>query len=741
LTISDFNITSDINKIMTKNFSIDARAILTLGRDSIKDHTTAIVELVKNSYDADADIVEVEIISKSKEPHIRIADNGYGMSEDEVDNNWLRIGYSAKRTDKVSKKNRRRTGEKGIGRISADRLGAILELRTKAVSGNTYGLRVDWTKFDVKGKDLVTIPIEEIPNPSINIPKRTDNETPQSGTELIIKTLRQSWTEDDIENLHRELSTLTSPFKGVEDFDINLKTDVVSGYSGSVSSTIYERAEIRLDVDFDGETVFYRVKERDVPDDKAKEGQISWKSLLQRSGPNKDQELRFGPISLTLLLMLQKAEIFKGTEFSLTDLRQFLSNNAGVRIYRDNIRVKPYGDPRLAEGDWLGLGRRKASNPAGAGRATYRLSPNQLVGAVFVGRDKNPNLIDSSSREGLIQGDAFNDLKEFVEGCVRLLESQYHQKFIEEKAQGVRGASPTEEVKYLNEELQYLKKDLRSISAIIPKTSGGTAVERTLDRVEAVRNQIQETQRSLSDLQSQTIVYRGLATIGISATVFSHETQSAIDGVRGAVVTAGRLLKKSTPAIEDALDELESAKKHADHISAWGIFALARIRRDKRTKKQVDIKDLANTVIREIRSSFDAVGIDIQTEIRPVSGRTFAMDVEAVLLNLLTNAYAACQQVKRRRIIKVKIEPRTYQEINGCEIVVSDSGQGVTKEFRERIWEPLFTTKSNGHGRQVGTGLGLTIIQSIVNDLKGSRKVDADPVLKGARFTVWLPLG
>src|SRR5215218_5119617 len=128
---------------MTKAFSVDARAILTLGRDSIKDHTTALVELVKNSYDADATRVEVEVFVKATPPFIRIADNGCGMTEADIDNNWLRIGFSEKRTEKVSTRNRRRTGEKGIGRISADRLGAILELYTRA-QGTTYALRVDW---------------------------------------------------------------------------------------------------------------------------------------------------------------------------------------------------------------------------------------------------------------------------------------------------------------------------------------------------------------------------------------------------------------------------------------------------------------------------------------------------------------------------------------------------------------------------------------------------------------------
>ena len=110
---------------MNKNFNIDARVILTLGRDSIKNHTTALVELVKNSYDADATKVWIDIFCRSSNKYIRIVDNGCGMTEDEIDKYWLRIGYSEKRTNRFSSKKRRKTGEKGIGRISSDRLGSV----------------------------------------------------------------------------------------------------------------------------------------------------------------------------------------------------------------------------------------------------------------------------------------------------------------------------------------------------------------------------------------------------------------------------------------------------------------------------------------------------------------------------------------------------------------------------------------------------------------------------------------
>ena len=121
-----------------QRFYIDAKTLIHLGRDSIKDHSTALLELVKNSYDADATKVDIEIFSETKDM-IRVADNGFGMTENELKNSWLRIGYSGKRTSTKSKLGRRKTGEKGIGRISTDRLGSQLELRTKSKDDKLLG--------------------------------------------------------------------------------------------------------------------------------------------------------------------------------------------------------------------------------------------------------------------------------------------------------------------------------------------------------------------------------------------------------------------------------------------------------------------------------------------------------------------------------------------------------------------------------------------------------------------------
>jgi signal transduction histidine kinase len=231
-----------------------------------------------------------------------------------------------------------------------------------------------------------------------------------------------------------------------------------------------------------------------------------------------------------------------------------------------------------------------------------------------------------------------------------------------------------------------------------------------------------------------------LATIGIAATVFGHETQTSITGFIGSAHTVTGLLKQSPPRVEEAIEEMEVAIDYAAKVSAWGAFALTRIQRDKRRRTKVNIKRIADGLIRELKPSLDALNINIEPKINQIEGRAFAMDVEAVLINLLTNAYEACQQGRRSRIIKVEVGPKKEGDAAGFEIIVADSGPGVAKEFRERIWEPMFSTRTNGEGKQIGTGLGLAIVQSVVDDLNGIRRLDNDPELRGARFSIWLPL-
>lgn len=726
---------------MSKFFTVDARTILSLGRESIKEATTALVELVKNSYDADAERVEIEIATKADPTYIRITDNGTGMSSKDVEQKWLRIGYSEKKEsgNRYSGKGRRRTGEKGVGRISADRLGKQLDLITSK-GKELFGLRVNWSDFEGKGKQLDKVPIGELPSPKIMLPKMLDNTAAKSGTELKIIDLRDTWDKNSIEELRRELSLLLSPFKKVKDFEISTLSDVDDAENGKVVSDINEQAVVSLDAEYRSDAPGLKYTLRTIGQKKVKNDEIELAQLLnlRSSETNGNPKLSCGDVDVKLLFYIKGKSVFGDISLDRKAVSSFVDANAGIKIYRDDVWVKPYGEMNKEEWDWLNLGRRYGMNPAGAGRKSFRIRPQQLVGAVFISRDQNPTLADSAGREGLIKGDGYEDLKKLTEGCVQLIETGYHDRFIQDKGEESKTASS--DMKLVAKDTSAVLKEMQKIAPMIAQSAldqkSKESFEASLDKVKEIHDTVKDVSKTVLDFEREQVLFRGLATVGISMSVFGHEIQSAITQLLNISYRVSDYLKATPPKNDKAMEKIGRLVELSDSISGWGTYALNRMQRSKRSRRTQNISNLASKVIDDISAPFNTAQIDLQLRLRSLEGKVFSMDFEAILINLLTNAYYACLQRARNRKIRVELQTTKISANRAIELIVADSGPGVSSQFRERIWEPLFTTKSEGQG----TGLGLAIIDSILRESNGTRSVETDNELKGARFAICLPI-
>ena len=731
----------------TKFFKVDARAILTLGRDSIKDHTTAVVELVKNSYDADAKIIEIDLVSeKGNANFVRIADNGDGMSDVEVENNWLRIGFSGKRQATTSALKRRKTGEKGIGRLSADRLGSLLELRTKAKGKLAVGLKIDWTLFDTTGKEIGQIGFPTLADSAPKLPGKAS-----CGTELRISKLRQKWTKADVKKLHQELGLLLPPYSDLKStFQISFTNDVDPTLDGYVTPEFVAQGEVEFDGSLSTAGVLtyslnYRDKKSNTRKADAKK-KLTWEELAVEpvnAPSSKNKKIvgcTTGPLRIRLSFFPKTPDLLEEMGISLAQLRAFLDRNAGIKIYRDNVRVKPYGDPDNPEGDWLGLNERRARNPAGAARDQFSISASQVVGGVFISRDQNSKLIDSSSREGLIDSDEFRQLHAIVMRCLSLVEQRYHRSYLESTPDNTSSAAKAKlAVTDLFQELATLKTELVEMQSTT--SAGSSARSRPpMEQIEIVLDRIAGAAKQIEEIATQATVYRGLASVGIASAVFGHETEISTASAQGKLSLAKLKLRPGARQdLAGVLTDIEAAEEAVQQIASWGSFALLRVKKDKRQKQKVSITRIVSGVLTELEKPLKKSDIRLTHALADITAKTFPMDIEAVVINFVTNAYHAVKSKSKNRAINVQLVSHAVKDRNGFQIVVGDSGPGFDKSNKDLIWQPLFSTRLDAKGRATGTGLGLTIVKSAVEELGGTVSAVHAGELGGAEFTAWFP--
>ena len=202
------------------HFDVSSGLKSVLGGELITNDEVAIFELVKNSFDASASRVDIYFDDKT----IVVADNGSGMSEEDIQKKWLFVAYSSKRIrqdfrDEISDR-RRYAGSKGIGRFSSDRLGEVVVLQTRPkadVAGPVHAVRVDWSRFDANLLErFETIPVQYAKKTTgFGLPDKIPAVT--HGTSITIERLRRLWTREDILRLKSALSKLINPFGAESD--------------------------------------------------------------------------------------------------------------------------------------------------------------------------------------------------------------------------------------------------------------------------------------------------------------------------------------------------------------------------------------------------------------------------------------------------------------------------------------------------------------------------------------------
>ncbi|MFZ2782300.1 MAG: ATP-binding protein [Rectinemataceae bacterium] len=403
-------------------FRTRARLLNQLGEQLIKNESIALLELIKNSYDADASfcLVEMKDLTNPDTGTITILDDGSGMDYDIITNVWLEVGTNYKDQIKKSIKshtlvfNRIPLGEKGIGRLGAHRLGHEIEVITRKDGCKECRLFINWDKVNSSAY------IEDLP---VEIEEREPVVFGNGhGTQITIRRLRGQWTRATARECARSVTSLNSPFEDQGSFRVELMLPDSDWLDGLMRFSDIEQYklfsfEAKMQgteiVDFHYEfqpfPTMGKLKPRKILFDHIKSKHLDRLSMDGTTDLDLEKE-KIGPVLMKGIIFDLDSKVLSIGVQDKKGLREYLAKNGGIRVFRDNLRVWDYGEP---ENDWLGMDEKRVNQP------TFKLSNKLVLGAVYLDSTQSTGLVEKANREGFVTNVAYETFKN---ACVYVIE-------------------------------------------------------------------------------------------------------------------------------------------------------------------------------------------------------------------------------------------------------------------------------------------------------------------------------
>ena len=678
------------------------RHLLTIGRDLIQDNYAAVIELVKNAYDADSPHVDIEFkkLPSLSEYSISIviSDHGHGMSRDDIINKWLVPSTEDKVKRGKSPSGRILQGSKGVGRYAASILGNNLLLETVTNKGKKTIVYVIWDEFK-KAQYLddvdVLIDTVEVSEPS--------------GTVLTINgkdNFLKEWNKKRFEKLRFELKKLTSPMSSIfnneggnDNFRINLK---VEGFSDpeDVEETIepfpiYELFDYKIsgtiDADGNGVLAYSNQRKRN-----SREEEIPFNNREEKTGCGKlDIDIRVYDRETEAINALSKRglEEYVDSPFGRLTARQLLNYYNGIGVYRNGFRIRPLGDAGF---DWLKLNARRVNNP------TLRIGSNQVIGYVQIQSENESDLIEKSARDGLKENVAFNRLQDVTKRVISELEIR---RFKYRRNTG-QSRSPVK----VEESLQGLFSSEELIENVKKHLQKDEVNEKTVEKtIEFINQDVQEKNKIVDEIQTIVAIYQVDATLGKIVSIILHEGRKPLSYLNSQIPNLEywfeSFQKTSDPvAFENIIRIASGMVQNAD------IFVKLFKRLDPLTARRSTVRKLLplKKTIEGVCSIFEEEmeSNNISVEIRGADDLKYSariQDIYSIFANLIDNSIYWIRENKteiRKIIIELKMDGSTLRYID-----YYDTGPGIDPEEikSEVIFIPGFTNKPDG------TGLGLSI--------------------------------
>lgn len=713
-------------------FQAEGRLLQELGLRLVAKPEVALVELIKNAYDADAPSCTVRL--ENRERTLVVVDDGHGMSITDFKTKWMRIATANKLANEVSTKfGRLLTGSKGIGRFAVRYLGDHLTLESVAFDAEHNCMAklkavFDWARID-QASDLSKAAVDY----SL---VQVSEDTP-TGTILTIQELRSTTDFTRSTDLRDEVLRIVSPLQGLESgrfANTSVREGKDPGFRvilpGESEAEDLDLAKLilnnywgRLTVELNRKKLSFSVWLPGI--EKPRKLDLSVDTHVSKGF---FADIRFFP---------RRKGVFHGKGVGGRKAWKWVRQNCGVKVVDHGFHIRPYGFPN---DDWLSLDRDKAhserdwktdiarenfsvtaiekADPA-ANPVLYLPYNLQLVGAVFIetrrnlgGKDET-DLVPSMDREGLLENGAFEDLCRFVRAGIEFLahedKAEIDQRIEKEAKEAARTA---------REDIRQAIKHIENSPTLTPGDKARIVKQyRYLaDRLEEQEDYSAQARRSLMTM----------SLLGVVAGFMTHESKAIVDELEQASKQLRSLVKKH-PELKSEADELD---QRLENFQGYLAYARMFVKNVRATKAQpLSAAGQVRYVMRQFEKFQEErrieVTIDIQSNVMtpPLPVTVYS----GVLLNLYTNALKAVTAAQSS-IRKPRITFRAWNEKEKHVIEIADNGIGIPPEVQKRIWEPLYTTTSDiGNPLGSGMGLGLTLVKQVVSEIGGSISLVPEP--------------
>jgi signal transduction histidine kinase len=694
-----------------KHFNPKAHILTLLGNELIKSPVMAIYELVKNSYDADAEKVDVRFkdIEDLTKAVIIIEDNGIGMTSEILENVWLEPGSDFRKPihketgiRQIIKSpifDRVPMGEKGVGRFAVHKLGSEIflvtrpliikykedsrEIESKFLADYEIQLYINWKDFN-QSKHLSDVPIKWKIKKDINDFRFKE----KSGTYIRLSGLKETWTKGMARELKGQSISMLSPKIKENSFKINLNFGNQWLVDFPSINTILEEAPYKITAFIDSSynlTFEYEfnlknnneIGHRVISDDPKYNTNIKggirpdFRKYLEKKEYEKDivesllkdfdkKELPFGNLFFEFYSFDLDSISMRDYSSDIKILKEIIKSHSGIKVFKGDLRVYDYGEPN---NDWLGLDLERVNNKEW-------FSNNQNIGYVYLDPETSGCLIEKTNREGFLKNDAFdlfyivlkNILKEFKSERLvdRLKWLRFNQKsndkLFDDKIQGFK--SIIENTDYNDDE----KKN------------------KLIEEAEKLERKYEE--------DTQTLLIP--AGVGMTASVALHEIEKLVPRMEETV--------KSEPIKETVIrDQVDELKQYTE-----GIISVLR----KGGNKPMDVKEALNKAINNYRLKLVDRKINYEMVIEQ-NCNSINCDKRffiTIIMNLIDNSIYWLDTVyKEEKAIYIK----AFKNENTTTIILADNGPGFKDDISLLI-RPFFTRKSDG------IGIGMYLIDTIM---------------------------